>query len=64
MRRNDNSKSKDPEKRKNKDHRLTPVTCSYKTRLRLLEKYTLLKPANPEVGNWRNNGPEMLDGPK
>jgi putative SOS response-associated peptidase YedK len=22
-----------------------------------------MKPANPRVGNWRNNGPEMLDGP-
>jgi putative SOS response-associated peptidase YedK len=23
-----------------------------------------MKPANPAVGNWRNNGPDMLDGPK
>jgi putative SOS response-associated peptidase YedK len=22
-----------------------------------------MKPANPAVGNWRNNGPEMLNGP-
>jgi len=22
----------------------------------------VMKPANPAVGNWRNNGPEMLDG--
>jgi len=22
------------------------------------------KPANPAVGNWRNNGPEMLDPPR
>jgi putative SOS response-associated peptidase YedK len=21
----------------------------------------VMKPANPAVGNWRNNGPEMLD---
>jgi hypothetical protein len=23
-----------------------------------------MTPANPAVGNWRNNGPEMLDPPK
>jgi hypothetical protein len=23
-----------------------------------------MTPANPAVGNWRNNGPEMLDGPR
>jgi putative SOS response-associated peptidase YedK len=23
-----------------------------------------MTPANPAIGNWRNNGPEMLDGPK
>jgi hypothetical protein len=23
-----------------------------------------MQPANPEVSNWRNNGLEMLDGPK
>jgi putative SOS response-associated peptidase YedK len=36
--------------------------------LDLLHPYDASKmkmtPANPAVGNWRNNGPEMLDGPE
>jgi putative SOS response-associated peptidase YedK len=36
--------------------------------LDLLHPYDAAKmkmtPANPAVGNWRNNGPEMLEGPK
>jgi putative SOS response-associated peptidase YedK len=35
--------------------------------LDLLHPYDASKmkmaPANPAVGNWRNNGPEMLDPP-
>ena len=27
-------------------------------------KLMKMTPANPAVGNWRDNGPEMLDGPE
>jgi hypothetical protein len=42
--------------------------CDPRPALDVLHPYDASKmkmtPANPAIWNWRNNGPEILDGPK